>query len=314
MTVAYGDVPLIDPVTGRFPDAFAPPSVAAAVASTAQDAADAEAARAAAEALTDVTVTTGAVVVDDLILTRTDASTVNAGNVRGATGPANTLAIGTVTTLAAGSSATAEFTGTAPSQTLNLGLPTGAPSDWLKVGPGDPRTPAITAGQIAGTEPNGCTYVSTDGGGVGGYLWQKRGGAWVCVDGDTGIRIVTSWTAAGVVTGAPLPSNMAPTPGAAGSVRLRRIGRDVTCWITGATWSGQAFITIPEGFQHSTPVRFPVSVLTGAGVATLSHAENHPTQTLAIGAAGQYASATYATRASWTSLTAWPTTLPGSPA
>ena len=44
----------------------------------------------------------------------------------GATGPANTLAVGTVTTLAAGASATATLTGTAPSQTLNLGIPQGA--------------------------------------------------------------------------------------------------------------------------------------------------------------------------------------------
>lgn len=31
MTAAYGDVPLLDPNTGRFPDQFAPPSIAAAV-------------------------------------------------------------------------------------------------------------------------------------------------------------------------------------------------------------------------------------------------------------------------------------------
>ncbi|MEI8020697.1 MAG: hypothetical protein WCH39_21015 [Schlesneria sp.] len=43
----------------------------------------------------------------------------------GATGPANSLAIGTVTTLSAGASATATITGTAPTQTLNLGLPAG---------------------------------------------------------------------------------------------------------------------------------------------------------------------------------------------
>lgn len=44
----------------------------------------------------------------------------------GSTGPANTLTIGTVTTLAAGASATATITGTAPNQTLNLGIPQGA--------------------------------------------------------------------------------------------------------------------------------------------------------------------------------------------
>ena len=46
MTAAYGDVPLLDPTTGRFPDSFAPPSVAAAVA-------DAQTARQGAEAARD---------------------------------------------------------------------------------------------------------------------------------------------------------------------------------------------------------------------------------------------------------------------
>ena len=107
----------------------------------------------------------------------------------GPAGPPNTLTIGTVTTLPAGSPATLSLTGEAPEQVLSAGIPmglTGAASDWLKVGPGDPRTPATTAGQITGTEPNGCTYISTDGGGVGGYRWVKRAGVWVCVEGDTG--------------------------------------------------------------------------------------------------------------------------------
>jgi len=46
--------------------------------------------------------------------------------VSGPTGPANTLTIGTVTTVAAGGSATASVGGTAPNQTLSLGIPTGA--------------------------------------------------------------------------------------------------------------------------------------------------------------------------------------------
>lgn len=44
----------------------------------------------------------------------------------GATGPANSLTIGTVTTLGFGVSASASVTGTSPTQTLNLGLPMGA--------------------------------------------------------------------------------------------------------------------------------------------------------------------------------------------
>ena len=45
----------------------------------------------------------------------------------GPAGPSNSLSIGTVTTLAAGSSATATITGSSPIQTLNLGIPQGTP-------------------------------------------------------------------------------------------------------------------------------------------------------------------------------------------
>lgn len=45
----------------------------------------------------------------------------------GPAGPSNVLSIGTVTTLAAGSSATATITGSSPIQTLNLGIPQGTP-------------------------------------------------------------------------------------------------------------------------------------------------------------------------------------------
>jgi len=41
-------------------------------------------------------------------------------------GPANTLTIGTISTVATGGPATASLTGVSPNQTLNLGLPTGA--------------------------------------------------------------------------------------------------------------------------------------------------------------------------------------------
>jgi hypothetical protein len=44
----------------------------------------------------------------------------------GAAGPSNALSIGTVTTLSAGSSATATLTGSSPVQVLNLGIPQGA--------------------------------------------------------------------------------------------------------------------------------------------------------------------------------------------
>jgi len=45
----------------------------------------------------------------------------------GAAGPSNALFVGTITTLAAGASATATLTGSSPVQVLNLGIPQGIP-------------------------------------------------------------------------------------------------------------------------------------------------------------------------------------------
>lgn len=55
----------------------------------------------------------------------------------GPSGPANTLTIGTVTALAYGEPATASVTGTAPTQTLSLGLPMGAQGPSGSVSDGD---------------------------------------------------------------------------------------------------------------------------------------------------------------------------------
>lgn len=69
----------------------------------------------------------------------------------GPTGPANSLAIGTVTTGAAGSSASATITGTAPSQTLDLTIPKGDQGiqgiqgiQGVKGDPGDVSTSQLT--------------------------------------------------------------------------------------------------------------------------------------------------------------------------
>jgi hypothetical protein len=60
----------------------------------------------------------------NLIFQRTDGFNINVGQVTG-TVSGNTLAIGTVTTGAAGSAAAASITGTAPNQTINLTIPRG---------------------------------------------------------------------------------------------------------------------------------------------------------------------------------------------
>lgn len=70
---------------------------------------------------------------------------------KGDTGDANTLAIGTVTTVPVGGPATAEITGTAPNQTLNLGIPTGATGAT-----GTTAYESAITGGYTDTEPNFC--------------------------------------------------------------------------------------------------------------------------------------------------------------
>lgn len=72
---------------------------------------------------------------------------------------------------------------------------TGDPSAYIITGPGRPDTPSTTGGTITGAEPVGAEYRSTDGAGVGAFVWMKRpGGSWSVVDGDTGWRAIFSGT------------------------------------------------------------------------------------------------------------------------
>lgn len=141
-------------------------------------------------AVADSTVSTGVVVGDDLILTRTDGTTTNAGTVRGADGPPgppNALSIGTVTTGAPGSQAAATITGTAPAQTLSLTIPTGSPTAYELRGTGMPNG-------VVAASPG--TYYTDVAGTCGAWRWLKTGGTdstgWVVVVGDTGRRNISS--------------------------------------------------------------------------------------------------------------------------
>ena len=67
-------------------------------------------------------------------------------------------------------------------------------------GPGRPDQSATTGGVITGNEPVGTEYRSTDGAGVGAFVWMKRpGGKWEVTDGDTGWRLLTDPAAIPVV-------------------------------------------------------------------------------------------------------------------
>ena len=87
------------------------------------------------------------------------------GNLRGATGEtgsANSLSVGTVSSLSVGTSATASITGTAPTQTLNLGIPIGAtgatgatgPANSLSVGTVSTNAGTAATATITGTAPS----------------------------------------------------------------------------------------------------------------------------------------------------------------
>lgn len=92
-------------------------------------------------------------------------------------------------------------------------------------GNGRPDKPDTTSGKITGNEPNGTFYNSTDGAGVGAYLWQKQKNKWNVVSADTGARRVTQ--------------NVHNIK--SGYVTLRRINNIVECTFGGGQWGAIYF-------------------------------------------------------------------------
>lgn len=145
----------------------------------------------------------------------------------------------TVTTLAAGSDATASMSGSWPNLTLGLGIPAGQPSAYQIVGAGRPDIPAsmttAVQAQVA-TAPVGSTFSSTDGASVGAWQWQKRPTGWIVTDLDTEWRIINS------LLSLPL--------GTSAALFLRRINR--TAFLGGValntTAAQTATFTIPTEF------------------------------------------------------------------
>lgn len=86
-------------------------------------------------------------------------------NITGDVGPANSLAIGSVTTGAAGSSASASITGSAPSQTLNLTIPRGNTGATGETGPQGATGAAatITVGTVVTVGPDDPATVTNSG-------------------------------------------------------------------------------------------------------------------------------------------------------
>lgn len=133
----------------------------------------------------------------------------------------------------------------------------------IMTGNGRPDKPNTTNGKITGNEPNGAFYSSTDGAGVGAYLWQKQKGSWVVISGDTGSRRMSA-TSVNVKEG---------------YISLRRVNNTVECSFSKGRWDTISFLgstsanfrrknhakrmdilpnsKIPLGFRTSVPIMLP---------------------------------------------------------
>lgn len=171
----------------------------------------------------------------------------------------------------------AEFMGTEIKR-IEKKIPEGGGSSqssdpMMITGNGRPDKPETTNGKITGREPNGAFYNSTNGAGVGAYLWQKQNNKWVVISGDTGSRRMTR-DSVNVKEGA---------------IYLRRVGNMVECSFTTGRWgtisfygSGNSKFTrknhakrmdilprekIPLGFRATVPVMLPFYNDEGENVA-----------------------------------------------
>ena len=92
-------------------------------------------------------------------------------------------------------------------------------------GNGRPDKPDTTGGKITGNEPNGTFYSSTNGAGVGAYLWQKQNNKWVVISADTGERRMRK-TSVNIKEG---------------DIYLRRVNNMVECSFTNGRWGTISF-------------------------------------------------------------------------
>lgn len=152
----------------------------------------------------------------------------------------------------------------------------GQSSDSMIItGNGRPDKPETTDGKITGREPNGAFYSSTNGAGVGAYLWQKQNNKWVVISGDTGSRRMSRDSV-----------NIKE-----GSITLRRVNNTVECSFSKGRWDTISFYgssnskftrknhakrmdilpnnKIPFGFRTSIPVMLPFYSDDGDEIATV---------------------------------------------
>lgn len=156
------------------------------------------------------------------------------------------------------------------------GSGSGQSSDSMIItGIGRPDKPNTTDGKITGREQNGTFYNSSNGAGVGAYLWQKQNNKWVVISGDTGSRGMAS----------------ASVNVKEGTVYLRRVNDIVECSFTNGRWGTISFYgssnpkftrknhakrmdilprqKIPYGFQTNVPIMLPFYSDEGVNIASV---------------------------------------------
>ena len=189
-------------------------------------------------------------------------------------------------TLQANISEFAEFMGTEikriEKKILEGGRGSQSSDSMIITGNGRPDKPDTTgdalngvANKIKGNEPNGTLYNSTNGAGVGAYLWQKQNNKWVVISGDTGSRRMSRDSV-----------NIKE-----GSITLRRVNNTVECSFSKGRWDTISFYgssnskftrknhakrmdilpnnKIPFGFRTSIPVMLPFYSDDGDEIATV---------------------------------------------
>jgi len=172
----------------------------------------------------------------------------------------------------------AEFMGTEIKR-IEKKIPEGGGSQssdsMIVTGNGRPDKPDTTGGKITGREPDGTFYNSTNGAGVGAYLWQKQNGQWTVISGDTGIRRLSN-----------ISVNIKE-----GAIHLRRVNNRVECSFYAGRWDTISFYgssnpkftrknhakrmdilpppRIPVGFRTRTPIMLPFYSDDGDEIATV---------------------------------------------
>ena len=204
----------------------------------------------------------------------------------------------------------------------------GPKGDTGEQGPkGDPGAP--TAVELRGTGmPNGVvaappgTYYTDTAGTNGAWRWLKKSGTgntgWECISGDTGWRKTVGWSN-GVLDYGTMPAGLAPQSGVSGGIFFRRVQQVVYLNVVGAlatVYSQQ--IPIPSSFSPGA-VPYPVVVSASKTGETwnLSVHQIGGSSAFCYFANGSHvptSGSAYGAPMSWTTVTAWPTTLPGVPA